>query len=80
LPVTDTRPSLSQLAHNSSDQDTWAGPLSSTALYVEEYRYDLLGRVVFQRRGDTWSQLYYDVDGKSRVAASSEPQDRVYGR
>ena len=41
--------------------------------HTEEFRYDVLGRVVFQRRGEEWSILSYDIDGKSRVIASSEP-------
>jgi uncharacterized protein RhaS with RHS repeats len=38
----------------------------------EEFRYDALGRVVFQRRGENWSILSYDIDGESRVIASSD--------
>jgi len=38
----------------------------------EEFRYDVLGRVVFRRRGEEWSILAYDIDGDSRVIASSD--------
>jgi YD repeat-containing protein len=81
---------LSQVVVNRTDGLGWSTEYTNDARgrrlrahgldgYTEEFRYDVLGRVVFQRRGNEWSILSYDIDGDSRVIADSDaPQ--IFGR
>lgn len=42
--------------------------------YTEEYRYDALGRIVFQRLNEKWRVHSYNLSGDSRVIASSDDE------